>query len=48
MSMITKFENVLAWQKMQELTNEVDEVGRLLAGFMIYLRESSLRGRKFK
>src|SRR5215469_4464653 len=30
------------------LYNEADEVGRLLAGFMGYLRQSSLRGRKFK
>ena len=30
------------------LYNEADEVGRLLSGFMGYLRQSSLRGRKFK
>lgn len=30
------------------LYNEADEVGRLLSGFMDYLRQSNLRGRKFK
>jgi four helix bundle protein len=31
-----------------ELYNSADEVGRLLAGFMAYLKQSDLRGRKFK
>lgn len=30
------------------LYNSADEVGRLLAGFMTYLKQSDLRGRKFK
>ena len=30
------------------LYNSADEVGRLLAGFMTYLIQSDLRGRKFK
>ena len=30
------------------LYNSADGVGRLLAGFMVYLRQSDLRGRKFK
>jgi four helix bundle protein len=30
------------------LYSGADEVGRLLSGFMDYLRQSSLRGRKFK
>ena len=28
--------------------NEADEIGRLLSGFMTYVRESNLRGRKIK
>jgi len=31
-----------------QLYNSADEVGRLLAGFMVYLKQSDLRGRKFK
>jgi four helix bundle protein len=31
-----------------QLYNSADEVGRLLAGFMAYLKQSDLRGRKFK
>ena len=31
-----------------QLYNLADEVGRLLAGFMAYLKQSDLRGRKFK
>jgi len=31
-----------------ELYNSADEVGRLLSGFMGYLRQSTLKGRKFK
>jgi four helix bundle protein len=31
-----------------QLYNSADEVGRLLAGFMSYLKQSDLRGRKFK
>ena len=31
-----------------QLYNSTDEVGRLLAGFMAYLKQSDLRGRKFK
>ncbi len=31
-----------------QLYNSADEVGRLLAGFMAYLKQSNLRGRKFK
>jgi len=30
------------------LYNSADEVGRLLSGFMAYLRQSDLKGRKFK
>ena len=30
-----------------QLYNSADEVGRLLAGFMAYLKQSDLRGRKF-
>ena len=30
------------------LYTEADEVGRLVFGFMEYLRQSALRGRKFK
>jgi len=30
------------------LYDQADEVGRLLSGFMAYLQESNLRGRKFK
>lgn len=30
------------------LYKSADEVGRLLAGFMAYLKQSDLRGRKFK
>jgi len=30
------------------LYNSADEVGRLLAGFMAYLKQTDLRGRKFK
>jgi four helix bundle protein len=28
--------------------NSADEIGRLLAGFMAYLKQSDLRGKKFK
>ena len=31
-----------------QLYNSADEVGRLLAGFMVYLKQSDLRSRKFK
>jgi four helix bundle protein len=31
-----------------QLYNSADEVGRLLGGFMAYLKQSDLRGRKFK
>jgi four helix bundle protein len=31
-----------------QLYHSADEVGRLLAGFMVYLKQSDLRGRKFK
>jgi four helix bundle protein len=31
-----------------QLYNSSDEVGRLLSGFMGYLRQSNLKGRKFK
>jgi four helix bundle protein len=31
-----------------QLYNGADEVGKLIAGFMDYLRQSQLRGRKFK
>jgi four helix bundle protein len=31
-----------------QLYNNADEVGRLLSGFMSYLQQSDLRGRKFK
>jgi len=31
-----------------QLYNSSDEVGRLLSGFMGYLRQSDLKGRKFK
>ncbi len=31
-----------------QLYNSADEVSRLLAGFMAYLKQSDLRGRKFK
>jgi four helix bundle protein len=31
-----------------ELYSEADEVSRLISGFMTYLRESSLRGNKFR
>jgi four helix bundle protein len=31
-----------------QLYKSADEVGRLLAGFMAYLKQSDLRGRKFK
>ncbi|HLX95808.1 MAG TPA: four helix bundle protein [Verrucomicrobiae bacterium] len=31
-----------------QLYKSADEVGRLLAGFMTYLEQSDLRGRKFK
>jgi len=31
-----------------QLYNSTDEVGRLLAGFMAYLKQSDLRGRKYK
>ena len=32
----------------KRLYHSADEVGRLLAGFMAYLKQSDLRGRKFK
>ena len=52
MSKIERFEDIVAWQKARELTeqiyNQADEVWRLLSGFMAYLRQSELRGRKFK
>lgn len=32
----------------EQLYSNADEVGRLLAGFMGYLQQSDLRGRKFK
>jgi hypothetical protein len=35
-------------EQFDRLYNSADEVGRLLAGFMTYLKQSSLRGRKFK
>ncbi len=35
-------------EEFNELCNAADEVGRLLAGFMAYLKQSDLRGRKFK
>ena len=31
-----------------QLYNSADEVGRLLGGFMAYLKQSDMRGRKFK
>jgi four helix bundle protein len=31
-----------------QLDHSADDVGRLLAGFMAYLKQSDLRGRKFK
>jgi len=31
-----------------QLYNSADEIGRLLAGFMAYLKQSDLRGKKFK
>ncbi len=31
-----------------QIYNSADEAGRLLAGFMAYLKQSDLRGRKFK
>src|SRR3954462_1174715 len=31
-----------------DLYNSADEVGKLLSGFMAYLRQSDLKGRKFK
>jgi four helix bundle protein len=35
-------------EKFNELYASTDEVGKLVAGFMAYLRQSDLRGRKFK
>jgi four helix bundle protein len=35
-------------EQFDRLYNSADEVGRLLAGFMAYLKTSDLRGRKFK
>ena len=35
-------------EQFNRLYHCADEVGRLLAGFMAYLKQSSLRGRKFK
>jgi four helix bundle protein len=32
----------------EQLYGQADEVGRLIAGFMGYLQQSQLRGRKFK
>jgi four helix bundle protein len=34
--------------RFEQLYSDADEVGRLLSGFMKYLRESEYRGRKFK
>jgi four helix bundle protein len=38
----------LAPSKFQELYAKADEVGRLVFGFMQYIRQSQLAGRKFK
>lgn len=38
----------ISQEHLKELYNNADEVNRLLSGFMIYLQESSLRGRKYK
>jgi four helix bundle protein len=35
-------------EQFNRLYNCADEVGRLLAGFMSYLKQSGLRGKKFK
>ncbi len=35
-------------QVFADLYSKADEVGRLIGGFMTYLKESELRGRKFK
>jgi four helix bundle protein len=35
-------------QVFADLDSKADEVGRLIGGFMTYLKESELRGRKFK
>jgi len=35
-------------KQFDQLYTSADEVGRLLAGFMAYLKQSDLRGRKFK
>jgi four helix bundle protein len=35
-------------EQFNRLYNSADEVGRLLAGFMAYLKKSDLRGKKFK
>jgi four helix bundle protein len=35
-------------EQFNRLYNCADEVGRLLAGFMAYLKQSDMRGRKFK
>jgi hypothetical protein len=51
MNKIEKFEDIIAWQKARILTKEIgkaDEVSRLVGGFMNYLRESELRGKKYK
>jgi hypothetical protein len=41
MKKIERFEDILAWQKARQLTREMN-------GFMTYLRQSQLRGRKFQ
>ncbi len=38
----------IAPEQFNRLYNCADEVGRLLAGFMTYLKQSDMRGRKFK
>jgi four helix bundle protein len=38
----------IAPEEFKRLYNHADEVGRLLAGFMAYLKQSDMRGRKFK
>lgn len=35
-------------EQFNQLYNRADEVGRLLAGFMTYLKTSDMRGKKFK
>ena len=40
-------QNYITWEGFDQIYGAADEVGRLLSGFMAYLRNSDMRGNKF-